>query len=370
MPVPSKPKTFSEKMKDVPAPGRSRGQPLWQGPEVDGITFSMLSRFVVCRERFRIHYVEGLQPNEQFNHRIEYGHMWHVCEEFHAQGQAWEGPLRTYAQNLCQQYRTAQDQVLKWYRICRLQFPRYLEYWSKHPDNDDRHPVLSEFTFNVPYNLPSGNSVRLRGKWDSVDIRGKGQERGMWLQENKTKGDIEPLQIQRQLTFDLQTMLYLTALSEVKDESDMPEEFDYPLRGVCYNVVRRPLSGGKGSIKQKQTETEDQYYDRLAEYIDNEPETYFMRWKVEVTPDHIERFRNECLNPLLQQVVDWYTWIRECGGDYFKDSYACGIHWRHPFGVYNVLDEGGSSDLDEYLSSGSEVGLERVDRLFTELEGS
>ena len=28
--------------------------PAWKGPEVDGITQSLLSKFLVCRERFRI----------------------------------------------------------------------------------------------------------------------------------------------------------------------------------------------------------------------------------------------------------------------------------------------------------------------------
>jgi hypothetical protein len=42
-------------------------------------------------------------------------------------------------------------------------------------------------------------------------------------------------------------------------------------------------------------------------------------------------------------------------------------HWQHPFGVYNVLDEGGSSDLDNYLESGTEIGLARTTNLYPEL---
>lgn len=34
---------------------------------------------------------------------------------------------------------------------------------------------------------------------------------------------------------------------------------------------------------------------------------------------------------------------------------------------YNVLDEGGSSDMDAMLESGSEVGLQRTENLFPEL---
>jgi hypothetical protein len=43
------------------------------------------------------------------------------------------------------------------------------------------------------------------------------------------------------------------------------------------------------------------------------------------------------------------------------------LHYRHPFGSVNWLDEGGASDLDEYLATGSEAGLQRIDDLFPEL---
>jgi hypothetical protein len=49
-------------------------------------------------------------------------------------------------------------------------------------------------------------------------------------------------------------------------------------------------------------------------------------------------------------------------------AHPSAIHWRHPFGVYDALNEGGSSDLDEYLETGSTVGLEKASTLFPELE--
>ena len=77
----------------------------------------------------------------------------------------------------------------------------------------------------------------MRGKWDSVDYIGK----RVYLQENKTKGDIDEQAIRHNLHFDLQTMLYMTALTEELE----PQK----IAGVRYNVIRRPLSGGKGSIR-------------------------------------------------------------------------------------------------------------------------
>lgn len=376
--------------KPTPAPAEG---PLWKGPEADGVTFSMLTRFLSCRERFRLAVIEGLRPRPTFNHRIEYGQMWHTCEEALAKGAAWNVPLREHAARLAREYPLQQEQVDHWYQICKRQFPLYVDYWKRQPDEKERTPLFQEQVFSVAYRLPSGRTVRLRGKWDAVDLVGKGKSAGIYLMENKTKGDIDEQQIKRQLSFDLQTCLYLVTLREYY-EWDESAKFpaNVPILGVRYNVVRRPLSGGKGSIvRHKPTksnplgETKDQFYARLAQYIKDEPQTYFMRWKVGVSAADLERFRKRCLNPILEQLCDWYEWVTLClkrGQDPFvprkletenefevRTEWAGkGVHWQHPFGSVNWLDEGGSSDVDAYLTTGSEAGLVRVEKLFTELE--
>lgn len=367
-------------------PTRGEG-PLWKGPSEDGITFSMLSRFLVCRERFRVEYIEGLRPVRTFNHKIEYGQMWHVCEEAIAsevihfgevvETSLWSDNLKNYCENLVVRYPDQRDQIEHWFNVCRMQFPLYLKHWSGHKDMVARLPLFQEKVFDVQYTLPSGRKVRLRGKWDSVDVVSRDGRRSVWLQENKTKSDIDAVSIQRQLTFDLQTMIYMTSLQAYKKLVGMPK--NVPIAGVRYNVVRRPLSGGKGSIvrhkatKNHPEETKQAYYERASEYIKEAPGEFFMRWDVSVTPADINVFRLKCLDPLLEQVCDWWEWINTCiiigisPFDAAKDPHEYRIHWQHPFGVYNSLDQGGHTDLDAYLSGGSEVGLERVERLFEEL---
>lgn len=358
-------------------------KPLWQGPEKDGITFSMLSRFLVCRERFRVQYIEGLRPAKTFNHRIEFGQMWHTMEEALAAGRDTGEALRLYCEELCELYPMQREQIDHWYNVCKVTFPEYVKYWTQHPDVKARTPVLQEQVFDVPYQLPSGRIVRLRGKWDSVDlIAGK-----LWLMENKTKGDINEGQMVRQLTFDLQTMMYVTAL-KMPVIDGVPDEakkvlLKTPLGGVRYNVVRRPLSGGKGTIvrhkatKTKPEETKAHYYQRVKDIISGAgeeapgPEYFFMRWNVSVMPQDITGFRQRCLDPILEQLYEWYEALRFSAGTPFQEEYNChdnhGIHWQHPFGVYNVLDEGGSTDLDDYLMTGNPTGLVRSDKLFEEL---
>lgn len=329
--------------------------------------------------------------------------MWHLCEEAHAEGVEWHPKLEAYCDELCRLHPMKQEDITKWYFTCFTQFPIYVDYWAEQQDVTLRTPLFQEVSFRVPYELPSGRKVLLRGKWDSVDIldahehEGRQMPRGIWLQENKTKGDVDQAQILRQLKFDLQTMIYLVALqqdpmsgyeSEGHYASDVPP---HPILGVRYNVIRRPFSGGKGTIKKhaaKSTapvyskrkgqehvvlhpakttpeETDDHFYGRLAEdYIAKDPEEWFFRWKVPVSPEEIEAFKIQCLNPILENLCCWWDSVN------YKPSplpyYA--MNWRHPFGVFNPLDEGYVSDLDEYLATGSLVGLQRVDNLFPELK--
>lgn len=374
---------------------KSNGQqePLWKGPEIDGITYSLLCRFLSCRERFRVTVIDGLRPTDSFNHRLEYGSMWHLCEESfaserrHFDGELsgvdttlWSDNLEEYAQKLCQKYPIQQEQVEHWYNVCRTQFPVYVRYWSKQPDVKDRTPLLQETAFSVPYKLPSGRIVRLRGKWDSVDLIGKGKQAGIYLQENKTKGDIDERSLRRQLGsgFDLQTMIYLVALEGHqfpdgigKGRPDRLNAAGIRITGIRYNVVRRPLSGGKGSIvrhkatKKEPEETKEAFYKRLSAIIEASPQEFFMRWKIEISAADVERFRRECLDPILDQLYNWWEWASNPTGAHFQFN---PIHWRHPYGVWNPMDQGFESELDEYLIAGNRTGLKRATTLFPELE--
>lgn len=368
--------------------------PVWSGPcdpgPQGGITFSLLSRYLVCKERFRLLVVDGLRPAEQFNHRIEYGSMWHRCEEYFAGSDGtlhkrkefapWEHGLRNYCQYLGSVYPNDREQIEHWYNVCRVQFPHYIEHWSKHPDVTARKPLLQEQVFHVPYKLPSGRTVYLRGKWDSVDLIGKGKSAAVYLQENKSKGEVVDEQIRSQLAFDVQTMMYLITLNyHLSDTSSSLDKLarGKPLGGVRYNVIRRPLSGGKGSIKRlkptksnPQGETKEDYYKRLSGIIGEDPDYYFKRWKVEVTPGDLQRFEREFLQPVLENLCDWWLWVTS--GDPFRsDDKEYGFntyHWRSPFGIYNPLEKGGGTELDEYLDTGSTLGLEKADKLFRELD--
>lgn len=329
---------------------------VWKGPEVDGVTQTLLKGFLGCKERFRLKAIEGWKTYEKFSPPLEYGQMWHVCEEELAAGRDWQEGLKNYANRILADYPDNREDVTKWYKVCKKQFPHYIKYWSKHKDTKTRKRLLEEYSFCVPYKLPSGRVVKLRGKFDSVDIIGK----RVWLQENKTKGRIDENGLSQQLTFDLQTMMYLLCLKQYLKE----EGIKLRVEGVRYNVVRRPLSGGRGTIKprkatkNKPAETMDEYYDRLEQYFVDEPEYWFIRWNVAVTNSDLDLFKNTFLNPCLEHLCRWYDHVSTNN----EDSY---LNYRTPYGV-NTEIRGG--EIEEYLTTGSTAGLRKVTTLFPELE--
>ena len=371
MPKPKPILSFTRQIASAPKL-HDNSNPLWKGPcgtgPLGGITQSMLVRFLSCRERFRLKYVCGLEPSDVWNKSIGYGNMWHVCEEAHAANYAPLLSLMDYTGKQMARYPMQRDEIYKWGNICRIQFPEYVKYWSEHPDVVGRTPLMQEQVFDVPYTLPSGRVVRLRGKFDSVDLI----DNVIWLQENKTKGSIDKIQVERQLTFDLQTMLYLVALGRFGNVQK-----DCPILGVRYNVVRRPLSGGVGNIKPhaaKQTkseytpaETDEKFYERLRRnYIAADPSQWFFRVCAEISERDTQVFRDTCLDPLLEQLCWWYEEITGRESPPGLTRYPP-MNYRTPFGVYSALEENGATEYDLCLATGSEAGLRRVDTLFTEL---
>lgn len=366
---------------------------VWEGPSSNGpnggISQSMLAKFLQCREEFRIKYVLGLKPNEGFSHLLEYGNMWHLCEENMAKeppgtkvSDRWQKPLKAYVTELQTKYKTAQKEITKWYNCCLYQFPIYVNFWKKHPDTKGRTGLLQEEVFKIPYKLPSGRIVYLRGKFDGVDLIKDKKGSGIYLFETKTKGEVDPGALTQQLNFDMQTMMYLVTLEKALKDADryfgshMVRYADLPVKGVRYNVIRRPLSGGKGSIKQKKIkgtmETTEAFYTRLQQYFIEDPEYWFIRFKVEVSQEDIENFKIQFLNPILEQLCDWWEYIGvqvpEIHGNDIWQCKSQSIHYRHPFGVRNMIDERGRSDYQEYMATGNTIGLQRVTKLFGELQ--
>lgn len=410
-------------------------KPLWTLD--DGVTFSLLSKFVICRHRFWIRTILGYRENEGFNHRMEYGSLLHAAFEAYADkiGFRDESVMKienmrnairmeslkeglkgigNYSEKLLQRFPESQEDILFWTKIARGQFEQYTHYY--YDDIGWKHYILKEETFDFPYTLPSGRTIRLRGKIDECFYTQSGKKRIFWLQENKCKGDPDEIGITKGLHEDFQTMFYLFVLNndptmrrKIERHLSVIKATDSYVRRILYNVVKRPL-GDKYAIRQKKSETREEFGNRVIEMIQNDVETsmfkskqggiphlkrrsqsakHFKRWDVEMADGDINNFVNETMNPLLEQVCDWWHSIKDDPFNPFVTTIpklkphlsgtAIGIdtdprpnhlHYRRPMGIYDSLAGGYHGDYFDFLTSrGSDRSkLIRLDSAFPELD--
>lgn len=347
----------------------------WAGPCGDGlqggVTQSMIGCYLCCKERFRILTIEGLKPHPRFSAPLDFGNMWHACEEALASGGNCDQALEKCVNEMMAQYPRDVEHILHWCSVAQELFPVYVDYWSEHSDVQNRTPLMAEQVFDVPYTLPSGRIVRLRGKWDSVDLVNGGPNAGIWNQDNKTKSSIDRAKITRQLTFDLQMMLYQVALEEYQkekgDDDNKLSALHAPIRGIRYNVVRRSAHKTAASMMKKVGE--DMGAGRSNEW--------FARLNISVSADDLRKFKQECLNPILENLCDdqeWWVFCKLMSKDIWDGKNRHKLypehfprHFRYPFGVYNSVLEGGFGDVDSYMEDGGTAGLIHVTDLFPEL---
>lgn len=308
----------------------------------NGLSQSLINKFVVCRERFRLRVVEGLVPKDSTKEAMEFGTIFHKALELNAQGKTTSQIFKHFhTQVKAKKY----DMLLC--RIAALMVPYYLKYWKE--ELKDAKYVETEEVFEIKYTV-MGKVIILRGRRDQCYI----QKGLLWLQENKTKAQIKEDQIQQTLAYMIQPMLYLLSIRH-----DNP---GIPLGGILYNVIRKP------QIKQGK-QSEQKYLDRIAADIEARPEHYFKMFKVDIDDEHLKMWEQRYFYPLLCQIVIWWESVKKNPFDPWigEDGQPNPHHYLRPFGVYDPMSHG----LGEYFNrvvNGTDVGLVPNCSVFPELD--
>lgn len=332
---------------------------VWKGPYEEGLTYSMLSKWLQCRERFRIYAIEGLKEEEKFEVPIIFGSLWHLCAESYPEKEK----VVEYARELARKFRDNAYDVKMMLEVVLHQYQLYKEYWSER--GVYREDLYKESEFAFKYEVDGvERPVLLRGKIDCIcklnscysvmnkdaaslvdSIIGKGEI--IAIEETKTKGSIE-LEIST-VRGNLQTLFYHLAARQA---------FDIQPNYTIYNVVLRPI----GKIRKRKGETTDDLIQRLKDYVDENTELLFKKYLIKMGDDEFLWGKNRILDPILRQFCKWYDSIVELE-DPFKSEY----HYLMPWGIYNPLLMDMRGDYYEYIVANDSTGLERVESLFVEL---
>lgn len=340
----------------------------------DGITYSLLSRFMVCPERFRLATVEGWSETG-ISAGLEFGSAFHHCLECLDKDPS--AVVEKYTRERLAKGKFFGPQRDEFEVLMAMVVGMVHAYKVKWRGEDfDRTTVLKEAVWDIQYPLPMWNSitfnsnddsvarglsspsfggaeetrhVRLRGRFDEV-FRSNSSGK-LWLLETKTKTDIDHDGISRTLSQDLQTMLYVTAIQH---------QFQEEVEGVVYNVIRRPalkFTDKDGTLPN--------FQERIRTTALEQSDKYFYRWNHTFLEGEVARWQQQTLNPLLTQVALWWDSIR---ADPF-DPWGSPLHYQRPFGCYDALASGRRGDFFELLTGGNVGKLRRRETAFPELEG-
>jgi hypothetical protein len=317
----------------------------------DGISYTMLSKFTCCRERFRVAYVEGWSESG-FNAPLEFGSAFHECLE--SPEQPPEKITRKFQEARLRSGAIFPNQLPDFEQLMALVEATVHGYWAEYGKEDrlKKNYIYREHNFDVQYEVPAiSRPFRLRGRWDAVyrDVDGK-----LWLLETKTKSDIDSDGIGRTLAQDMQTMLYVSTLEALMGEK---------VRGVVYNVIRRPQYrlGKKENIQEFAVRVREKILESVKK-----PEAegrFFFRWEHTFNKNDVAEWQERTLNPLLAQLRMWWDEFEGNPFDPWKNVH----HYQRPFGVYDSLASGRRGDFFEYMTGGSTSGLVKRTTAFPEL---
>lgn len=350
-------KTPEERMRQLATKRGKNQEPVWD-LDRDGITYSALAKFGVCKERMRLSTVEGWSQTG-LEAALEFGSAFHKCLE-NTQETPQETTARYQRQRI--QDRAVFPNQLEEFECLMGMVEAMAEAYRKvyaQEDRESKNFLYVEHAFDVTYDLTACDQfdprlippfvtvrpIRLRGRWDGVY---EDKHRDLWLFETKTKSDIDQLGISRTLSQDLQTMLYVTSIELVTGRR---------VKGVLYNVIRRP------ALRLGKNETLRNFITRVRDTALEQSEKYFLRWPHTLDKNDLKKWQVATLNPLLMQLLIWWDSIK---ANPFQPQ-ASPYHNQMPFGIYNSLASGRRGDFFELLTGGGVSGLKRRTTPFPEL---
>lgn len=316
-------------------------------PVNNGMSFSSLSRFLVCRERYRL-YREGYRDEEDFNQPQVFGEFFHIFEEYPNNVEAWQEVSR-HALELSEKYPTEINQITRNAKLAERHHLVYRQHYAKpkvgyqgssyHNQGDI---IGREIKYR--YTIATDNGpCSITGYIDTVRMTKDGI---VWCQETKTRGHINT-DTPETLHLHLQPMMYYTALmldpqvreflADVSRQIIPKNRGKYQLGGIVYNYIVRPYSH-RNSPKKRKNETQEQLDNRFFDWLRENPDKesdHFMRYTVSIYGNQIEQFVNKVLRPQLNLFMQWYNADKET-----DDPWNNPYHSMTPFGVYNPLQSG------------------------------
>jgi hypothetical protein len=293
-------------------------------PERDGITYSLLSGWLACRELAKLN-LRGW-TSRSTSMAFTFGNVVHELLERVAVDVLMQGQEPTHELVLDhllmiedvwkKENPLAGQKELEFIELTMLLAEPLLQLYFDHWKEDHAHVewLALEKEFKIPLEIQTRGgkkSTFIRGKMDGVFRRD--DKPRPWLLETKTKTRVDEGTLVEVLPYEWQVNIYMQAIKHIYGK--------YP-RGVLYNVIRRP------GLRQKVKESLPQFSKRILDDIQARPDWYFIRMEMQVDAADVRKFELD----LLDIATDFLNWWYGFDGHY-KNSGNC----ENKYGVCHFL---------------------------------
>ena len=325
---------------------------LWKGPLIDGITQSMIGKFVQCPYRFYLYAILGLKDNTPLHDNLIWGDVFHKGLELYIESKDLNVSvvgmleyLDTKYPNAPSTYKTSTRRMLY-----KFSLSTYNGEWQ------------TEIPFKIPITLPSGRTVTMRGKIDALNTTHPDYQ--LVLGEHKCKGYIDPARLAKELPHDRQLNIYcylhniewvnydLILIPEAvkykpaRSFNESPQEWmDKLFTGPCGSYGMFPIN------------------QQVHQWIHNKP-TFFLPREGQ------ERYWNETVYPDLERICIWWDYVTQPGFDHTDPKFYNHIFYKTPVRQFEASNtEKFECDYYSHLIGDEDISeLADVGSLYKELE--
>lgn len=262
------------------------------------ISFSQISCFNRCKQEYRYKYVDNIRMKKT-SEALTFGKLFHLGLEVLYKTNSINEAIQVVYDSI----ENVESDDDSWLKVClEAMLSGYYEHF--YSNDMGKYKVIElEKSYEEKIRLVRKTARGYRFKFIS-DAVFEDEEHNLWLVEYKTTSRIGEAYYDR-LKIDHQITGNLSYLQDI---------YGKPFSGVIYRIMKKP------TIRQKQTESELQFLERLSSVFREDPENYFIELKITRTQEEIAEFKQHLWNA-LQDIRSTIKHNR-----FYKNTTACAIN--------------------------------------------
>jgi hypothetical protein len=285
----------------------------WQGPKKDGITQSLINKFLQDPYAFYIYAYLGLEEYEEPEPNLVYGDTAHVGLE-HIIAKPYT--INDFSPEDWQEIDDIIDRYIdKNYPTAPATFPISIKRMIRLYDDSysEGRDFKTEVQFAVPYTNKFGQESTLRGKVDGICEK--------TLVEHKFTSRIDQVQTALETPIDLQTIVYC---------------FVTGCREIIYDKIRIPDT--QWSLPPKrQYQRPSNYINELYDSrewgdfpVTRKRHLWLQQTHLHISDEQVERLMAEMVDPLLDRIWRYHEYVSDPSFDWQDPKCFNHLYYRTP----------------------------------------